>query len=267
MFMGQSRRKCVSFLAAFVGVLGFVGLASPAYADTTYLDSSGVTNIIGASGTADRGNLVTVPTTVTVNQAKVAFNYNTGNTSSTLSFYSGSGGAVGSLLGTLTYASMVRGSGNNFPDVVTYSGSAITIPAGTVWIISNSTGSNQLVGTGVITGSWTFSTAANAGVFGFGAPYNYYNPSFFLVVSVSSVTPSVNSGTAVVLPPDILQSVGLPASGNCVGIDDKDLNWAGATSGGWTASWAQWMNAGKGGAVCSRFLAFSPTTNTWFTRK
>ena len=72
---------------------------------------------------------------------------------------------------------------------------------------------------------------------------------------------------AVVLPPDILQSVGLPASGNCVGIDDKDLNWAGATSGGWSASWAQWINAGKGGAVCNRFLALNPTTNNWFTRK
>jgi len=266
--MGQSRSKCVSFLAAFVGVLGFVGLASPAYADSTYLDSSGVTNILGSSGTADRGNLVTVPTTVTVNQAKVAFNYNTGNTSSTLSFYSGSGGAVGSLLGTLTYASLVRGSLNVAPDVVTYAGNAITIPAGTVWIISSSPGTNTLLGSGVgATGTWTFSTAANAGLSGFGPPYNYYTPSYFVVVSVSSVTPSVNSGTAVVLPPDILQSVGLPASGNCVGIDDKDLNWAGATSGGWTASWAQWMNAGKGGAVCSRFLAFSPTTNTWFTRK
>ena len=71
----------------------------------------------------------------------------------------------------------------------------------------------------------------------------------------------------VPLPPDIAQSVGMPSTASCSTIDDKNLNWGGATSGGWTASWAQWLNAGKGGAVCNRFLGFNPTSNSWFTRK
>ena len=93
--------------------------------------------------------------------------------------------------------------------------------------------------------------------------YAYVSNSSVDVINLLSDVP----GLTDVLPPDVLQSVALPATGDCIGIDDKNLNWAGATSGGWSASWAQWMNTGKGGAVCNRFLAFNPTTNNWFTRK
>jgi hypothetical protein len=65
-----------------------------------------------------------------------------------------------------------------------------------------------------------------------------------------------SSSTASDAPPDWLQQVGLPASGTCTGVDDTSLNRGGAASGGWGKSWAQWMNGGLGGAVCSRSLAY-----------
>lgn len=57
-------------------------------------------------------------------------------------------------------------------------------------------------------------------------------------------------------PPEWLQQVGMPASGECTGIDDAALNRGGASAGGWGRSWAQWMNDGAGGAVCTRTLAY-----------
>jgi hypothetical protein len=35
------------------------------------------------------------------------------------------------------------------------------------------------------------------------------------------------------------------------------------SSGGWGESWAQWMNAGQGGAVCTRTLFYSAAQSRW----
>jgi len=87
---------------------------------------------------------------------------------------------------------------------------------------------------------------------------------FATYVGTASVTAS-SSELLPPPPPDISQSVGLPASSNCSAIEDKSLNWAGATSGNWTASWAAWMNGGKGGAVCNRFLRYNQNNSLWFS--
>jgi hypothetical protein len=65
------------------------------------------------------------------------------------------------------------------------------------------------------------------------------------------------------IPPDVHQSVGLPRSGSCADVDDRELNWAGVSSGGWTPSWAQWLNSGAGGAVCNRTLRYLPGPGIW----
>lgn len=41
------------------------------------------------------------------------------------------------------------------------------------------------------------------------------------------------------------------------------MNWAGVESGGWGKSWAQWMNDGAGGAVCTRTLIYNPARARW----
>lgn len=50
--------------------------------------------------------------------------------------------------------------------------------------------------------------------------------------------------------PPIVQQVGRDASG------------CDATHG-WTPSWAQWMNGGKGGDVCTRTLIYSQSAGKW----
>ena len=58
-------------------------------------------------------------------------------------------------------------------------------------------------------------------------------------------------------PPDVLQQVGAPADGDCSAFRDASLDWSGVGSGGWGRSWAQWVNEGRGGAVCTRTLTYS----------
>ena len=70
-------------------------------------------------------------------------------------------------------------------------------------------------------------------------------------------------GAASGIPDPIVQEFGLPASGTCEAAASKDLNWAGVASGGWSVSWGQWMNGGKGGAVCTRTLFYSTVAQAW----
>jgi hypothetical protein len=81
----------------------------------------------------------------------------------------------------------------------------------------------------------------------------------------NSLTISVTALTADA-PPDLLQQVGASNTGSCSAFVDATLNWAGAPSGGWATSWAQWMNQGKGGAVCTRSLYWLPS-GRWSVRE
>lgn len=65
------------------------------------------------------------------------------------------------------------------------------------------------------------------------------------------------------VPPPALQQFGQPSSGTCDAAASPELNWGGATSGGWGVSWAQWMNGGTGGPVCTRMLSYAPSLGRW----
>ena len=54
---------------------------------------------------------------------------------------------------------------------------------------------------------------------------------------------------------DDIQQVGVPASGDCADVDPAVGHYVGAPIGGWSKSWAWWINDGKGGPVCTRELA------------
>jgi len=64
--------------------------------------------------------------------------------------------------------------------------------------------------------------------------------------------------TVITYPPfvghDWLQQVGVPTSGTCTDVPSNVGHWRGAPVGGWTLSWAQWINDGRGGPVCTREL-------------
>ena len=91
------------------------------------------------------------------------------------------------------------------------------------------------------------------------------NTTFFTTFTLPYGTaPSPDSGGdgGEAAPPAVLQQFGLPASGSCAAQPDG-LNWANVQNGGWGISWAQWMNNGSGGAVCSRTLYYSNSTSMW----
>lgn len=78
--------------------------------------------------------------------------------------------------------------------------------------------------------------------------------------SAPAPSPSSTSGIG---PSPVVQQFGRPGSGTCEGVASSDLNWAGAESGGWSESWAEWMNGGLGGAVCTRTLTYRSSTGMW----
>jgi hypothetical protein len=67
-------------------------------------------------------------------------------------------------------------------------------------------------------------------------------------------------------PPDhrpILQQFGAPTAGTCAQSQPAGLDWSDVASGGWSESWAEWVNDGWGGAVCTRTLVYSESSGTW----
>ena len=76
--------------------------------------------------------------------------------------------------------------------------------------------------------------------------------------------PDSGSGTSASARPGIhIQQFPVPTTGTCDEAAPDGLNWGSAASGGWGASWAQWMHEGEGGAVCTRTLAYNNSTATW----
>lgn len=75
-------------------------------------------------------------------------------------------------------------------------------------------------------------------------------------------TPSSDaSGSSA--PAPVIQQFGLPFTGTCDEAQPEGLNLSGVASGGWSQSWAQWMNGGTGGAVCTRTLNYSTARSSW----
>jgi plastocyanin len=69
--------------------------------------------------------------------------------------------------------------------------------------------------------------------------------------------------TSTSIPAAIVQQFGKPTIGSCEAVAPESLNWSGVASGGWGESWAQWMNGGNGGAVCTRTLVYSTAQSRW----
>lgn len=74
---------------------------------------------------------------------------------------------------------------------------------------------------------------------------------------------SSDSTTSSSTPNPILQQFGKPSSSTCDATAPESLNWSGVASGGWGESWAEWMNGGNGGAVCTRTLVYSNALGGW----
>jgi len=83
-------------------------------------------------------------------------------------------------------------------------------------------------------------------------------------VLVRMFTPSAPAeGSSAETPAPLIQQFGMPDSGSCADAAPNDVDWAGVSSGGWGQSWAQWMNNGQGGAVCTRTLVYRNSQSRW----
>ena len=89
-------------------------------------------------------------------------------------------------------------------------------------------------------------------------PSNVYS---FVAGGVSIINSEAPATAAT--PPPVLQQFGKPSTGICDEVAPADLNWGGSSGGGWGSSWAQWMNDGTGGLVCTRTLVYSNAQGRW----
>lgn len=92
-------------------------------------------------------------------------------------------------------------------------------------------------------------------------PVYVYEGSF--VVNVASPDPDPVPAASGSGPASVIQQFGKPATGTCDANQPEGLDWAGVPSGGWAESWAEWMNGGAGGAVCSRTLVYRGGALGW----
>ncbi|MDO8732048.1 MAG: hypothetical protein Q7L55_05680 [Actinomycetota bacterium] len=75
----------------------------------------------------------------------------------------------------------------------------------------------------------------------------------------------IGTSPASAVPNAVLQQVGVPSVGGCDAIFNPALNLANVAFGGWGLSWAQWINNGTGGQVCSRLLVFDASAVDWYS--
>jgi len=87
--------------------------------------------------------------------------------------------------------------------------------------------------------------------------------SFFTRWNVTVTGGGSSSGSEASSLPPILQQFGKPPSGTCDSVAPTTLNWSGVASGGWSESWAQWVNNGNGEAVCRRTLSYDTSQSKW----
>ena len=102
-------------------------------------------------------------------------------------------------------------------------------------------------------GAGTSTTIATA-VYG-GTCASRLGVSGYVVITPGDIPNPVS--VAEMLHPDVIQQVGIPESMTCAAFRDDSLNWSGVSGEGWSTSWAQWVNDGNGGAVCTRTLVYT----------
>jgi hypothetical protein len=109
--------------------------------------------------------------------------------------------------------------------------------------------SQPVCGTPVRTTAFLYTSSNASGPADLGTYSIYFTPT------------ACNTGAET--PVSVLQQVGVGTDGTCAATLPADLNWGGADSGGWGRSWAQWVNGGNGGAVCTRTLVYSTSQSKW----
>lgn len=94
--------------------------------------------------------------------------------------------------------------------------------------------------------------------------FQLYAPGAVIRIGVTVVDPATEIVVPrVIVQHDEFQQVGVPSSGNCADVPSPVGHYPGFPFGGWSRSWAQWINNGAGGPVCTRELYFDQNAGEW----
>lgn len=85
----------------------------------------------------------------------------------------------------------------------------------------------------------------------------------YITLSSQGGSETQSSSSTSPAPSSIVQQFAKPTAGSCDAAQPAGLDWSGVANGGWSESWAQWVNGGSGGAVCTRMLVYSSGLSSW----
>jgi hypothetical protein len=255
--LSQIGRLTSFIVAAFMGL---AWLSVPAHASTDLLIPPSTDP--GGSYTTNANDFPAwriIPTSTATLSAATAIFDTVDATGYRVVVYANAVDRPGSVVGELSQSS----SGST---TVQFTGCIPMLAGTTYWVgfQGSATGvflSNIQRNTGPQTSSWQWDTSAlNQARIQNGVSTLFNASAFPRATLAGTVTAdpvcASNSGASLASPAPILQQFGVPKVGTCESAQPADLDWSGVSSGGWGVSWAQWMNSGTGGPVCTRQLVF-----------
>ena len=131
------------------------------------------------------------------------------------------------------------------------------------WLTTQTFGSGSSATTISGTGGWWTRLTAGAADEGV-TQVLYLMHNYTTVASYTVNITSAQSSDSASTPPDpIMQQFGQVLGRSCEQSAPTELNWSDVAAGGWGQSWAQWMNNGSGGAVCTRTLIYEVDLGAW----
>ena len=272
----------LSAVAAFTIVL--VGAAG-ARAETTFLPSPGPDQCAASFTAANvgaawpNGNTwtsfkltVTNYATITTAQALVG---NDPSTKPVQLVFRANDGTVGTanwtVIGTMTLASSAA-VGVDFRANFT---GAITVSPGTYWVSLQAASAAATAGQGLCLHTaaatqspWSVAYSASPNRYATannGATYTPVTDAPGVLIPLLTLSGNENPAPSASgpTPPPVLQQIPMPTTGTCAEVNRPDLNWAEVASTGWGSSWAQWVNDGAGGPVCTRTLVYHSSRGRW----
>lgn len=95
---------------------------------------------------------------------------------------------------------------------------------------------------------------------------SFFNTAMWTLSCIPYSAPAPGASPENDTPADAVQEVGLLLGHSCTNVDEASLDWGNAITGGWTSSWAQWINEGAGGAVCTRTIHYDQANRVWAAR-
>jgi hypothetical protein len=254
------RRSLVISLAlsfALIGIGAVPAQAAPVLDQSSALSGSSSSTINSNQQVAQ---LFTAGISGALTQVSLGLSSTSAVTSLTVFITAASGGtSIGPTLASVTLSTSDLTSVNSTPSMLSVTfPSPATVTAGTQYAINaTTTGSNSV--------RWREGASyagGNVAVYVDPTWYTYlYDVAF--ATYVDTAFSSSSGGVATPPPTPVLEQFGRPIVGLCTDAVPEHINVAGAPRGGWGESWAQWMNGGRGGAVCTRTLVYSAAQSKW----